>query len=123
MAAELFDSAPWRVAPPPPDVDDRTADQRRRDRQMRELETGVHPITRRPLHPDAPPPGDQNAAGPRCGACRHRVLVHHHDRSWPKCWLGATDDDLPYVTHGAASDVRAWWPACSAYEQREETTP
>lgn len=123
MTAELFDSAPWRVAPAPPEVDDRTPEQRRRDRQLRLLETGVHPITHRRLHVDAPPPGDRNAPGPRCGTCRFRELFQHHDRRWPKCFYGWDGDyrhDVPYASHGAATDVRAWWPACVAYETREE---
>lgn len=122
MTAELFDPAPYRVAPALQEVDTRTAGQKRRDRQLAELENGRHPITHRPLHPDAPPAGDLHADGPRCQTCRFRRQFGHHDRSYPKCWLGATNRDVPYASHGEATDVRAWWPACDAYEPREETS-
>lgn len=48
--------------------------------------------------------------GETCGSCAHRVTVHGGARDYPKCEFR--------VTHSAASDCRAWWPACSQWEAK-----
>lgn len=80
-----------------------SADRRRTLRQRADVERGRHPLTggRLSSEPDV-----------RCGNCRFRELFGHHNRSYPKC----TRADGLYLTHSAASDVRAWWPACTEHE-------
>lgn len=50
-----------------------------------------------------------------CGTCRLRSRGR-----WPKCTYAVVSpvtyaERHPRVTHGATSDVRAWWPACEDY--------
>ena len=93
---------------PRPDKPDLSADRRRTLRQAADIKAGRHPLTRGPLHPaaDRTAHRDDGKHLPyRCGSCVHRV-----DRGWPKC-------DLSTMTSSAASDVRAWWPACPQYEE------
>jgi hypothetical protein len=78
-----------------------------------------HPIR---LHPDAPPAGDREAPGPRCGTCWYRKVLPYHRRSYPKCVFPGSfgPDELerlgyPRVSHSTASDCRGWWPACDSY--------
>jgi len=63
---------------------------------------------------------DQRGLPFTCGSCAFRVLIDWHNRSYPKCVQGLVDgeplDYSPRVSHGTASDVRAWWPACDDYE-------
>ncbi len=76
-------------------------------RQQGKLAAGYHPT--RPLlrlHPDAPPVDDRSAPGPRCGTCVHLV---QNERDYLKC-------DESAMTHGPATDVRRWWPACTGYQ-------
>jgi hypothetical protein len=88
------------------------------------LARGRHPletIVRRPLllHAEAAPAGDRGAAGRRCGDCRFRALAAGHDRSYPKCVLPGPGGTPPArATSSEASDVRAWWPACSDHQWR-----
>jgi len=91
------------------------ADVRRTERQRQIVLDGMHPLTGGRLHPDAPRDAtDAHAAGLRCGSCAHRVLRSAGGKAWPKCraYHGR------YLTNGAATDVRAWWPACPAYDRR-----
>ena len=109
----LFD-APEPVEPPP----GLSADRRRTIRQAEAIRTGRHPLALVlagvRLHPDAP--RDATARDPlervrsevRCGSCVHRRTVSHGSRDYPKCELG----DGYRNSHGAATDVRAWWPGC-----------
>jgi hypothetical protein len=121
----LFDMDPVAAAEP----ESKLSDGRRRTlRQFAELLTGTHPVTHLPLHPDAPPADDRKAAGPRCGGC---AFIVRNERDYLKCIQGRTGEigtptfrGGPYETHGAASDLRAWFPACLRFEPREpaETT-
>lgn len=77
-----------------------SADRRRTFRQRADVERGIHPLTRTKARPDLG----------TCGDCLHRKLYGHHDRSFPKCDLGPK-------THGGATDVRRWWPACDRFER------
>ena len=111
---EIPDGA--RVEKPPVERD---PDKRRLQLQMEKFRAGYHPITGMKLHPDAGPAQDRAAKGRRCGTCRFRVVLPYHRKSWPKCLnpgsSGADEIDVigaPFVTHGAATDVRKWFPAC-----------
>ena len=75
--------------------------------------------------------GDRTDDGsPRCGTCALRGLtLTNGNRTWPKCHAEALEvshlrhDGTPYVgtaypriTHGAGTDVAAWWLACRDYQ-------
>jgi hypothetical protein len=120
----LFDAAPYATAPEP--AGKLTGDARRRQRQDEAIRGGFHPLgvaLRQPirLHPDAPRDGDPNAPGPRCGSCWYRRAIRGNSRSYPKCVHGLENPTdtaaaaAPRITHGAGTDVRAAWPACSDY--------
>lgn len=107
MADTLFDveatPAPAKLSP----------DQRRTVRQAEALVYGQHPIALAldssiHLHVDAAPASDREAPGRRCGNCWYREHFRYHNRTYAKC----TVDDGVRITHGAGTDVRAWWPAC-----------
>ncbi|MBM4048296.1 MAG: hypothetical protein FJ279_24605 [Planctomycetes bacterium] len=51
------------------------------------------------------------APGAVCGDCRHFQGISFA-RTYYKC-------DLTVMTHGAATDWRATWPACGRFEKRE----
>lgn len=95
----------------PPATEHLSADRRRTQRQHADVERGVHPLMRTPLHPDAPT--DVKPTDGRrpvtCGTCTHRSLEVPHFQGWPKCGVGP-------VSRSAATDVRAWWPACPQFE-------
>lgn len=79
-------------------------------RQLETLQGGFHPLTHingvryLKLLPTAAPVDDRKAPGPRCGNCKHRLTGHY-----PKCEL--------YWSNSEQSDCRAWWPACTSYEE------
>lgn len=110
-----------------------SAGQRLTLRQAQDIATGVHPLTRGPLHPLAS--RERNASAPKadpftCGSCWFRGGQHHHDYTYPKCYhpgnLSADEWETkgpPRVTRGAASDVRAWWPACTDYSPGSSLSP
>jgi hypothetical protein len=114
-------------------------DARRTWRQRQASSNGVHPLALVfpgiRVHPDAPHPDGPggNEPGPRCGSCRFRELVGHHNRAHAKCTYGAVDtvrtgyDGKPYTvtdyprhSHSGATDVRAWWPACTDHTPTSE---
>lgn len=89
-----------------------SAGRRLTNRQTRDVKAGRHPLTGGNLHEHADTtahPGDPTGLSFRCGYCTHRVLMHWKDDHYPKC-------DLSTITHGQATDVRAWWPACPKWE-------
>jgi hypothetical protein len=91
-----------------------SAGQRLTARQHAAAAAAVHPLTHGRIHPDAPRDAtDRTAPGLRCGTCRHRARSH---RDYPKCWFG----DGIRTSHGTATDVRAWWPACPDHQPRDE---
>lgn len=102
-----------------------SADRRRTLRQAEQIRAGIHPLTGGPIHllGDIYARSDDGRSLPyRCGSCVFRKVEKWHDSSYPKCWFpgsrGAdevTTKGYPRVSHGAASDVRAWWPACRDY--------
>lgn len=98
---------------------ERNPDKRRMQLQMEKFAAGYHPITGMKLHAEAGPADDRTAPGRRCGTCRFRVVLPYHRKSFPKCLnpgtYGADEIDQvgpPFVSHGAATDVRRWFPAC-----------
>lgn len=71
---------------------------------------------------------------PTCGTCRFRQPVHGGAKDYPKCTWGRVETPSPAgdppgsaagvrstpgprETHGDRSDVRAWWPGCTDYEE------
>jgi hypothetical protein len=86
-----------------------SADARRTGKQRQAVALGMHPLTKTKTRPDLG----------TCGSCALRSLGR-----FPKCTLGA---DLPnrkagpYMTRGAATDCRAWWPACDNHQPKEPT--
>lgn len=123
----LFDVADSvRTVPEPKEPLSRTAQHHRK--VARRIGSGVHPLGHPIcLHPDAPRDLDHQESkrstsdGPRCGSCKFRVLVEYHNRSWPKCHLPTViggRETYPRDTHSEASDIAAWWPACTSWEPR-----
>lgn len=116
MPAELEDPPLFEgFDPPEPVVDPKlSAGQRLTLRQAALITVGIHPLTKRAIHPEASRHRDRNSpkADPfTCGTCVFRQLELHHDYTYPKCLA----DNGRRIAASAASDVRAWWPACSDY--------
>jgi hypothetical protein len=121
--AMLFDLEPLPLPDPGPAL---SPDRRRTLRQAQALASGRHPLALvhgapLRLHPDAPPAEDRKAPGPRCGDC---IFIVRKEQ-WLKCTRGRSGEmgtptfrSGPYETHGAATDLRAWWPACERWEAR-----
>lgn len=122
MTEPLFDIDPARTVPgPEPEPDPNaglSADRKRTKRQRAQLAKGRHPITGYTLHPEAAPGDDRAAPGRRCGDCVFREQMGYHRRTYAKCVLPGPSGGTPYVTHGAGTDVRAWWPGCQRHEHR-----
>ena len=90
------------------DVPKGSAGQRLRERQANDVQQGRHPLTGGKIHKFADvaaKAGDAKDLPYRCGSCIHRLLLRYHDGTYPKC-------EQSQMTHGSATDVRAWWPAC-----------
>lgn len=108
-------------------------------RQAEMVTNGIHPLTRGPLHSLASTHRDADA--PRddpftCGSCYFRSAAGYHGRSYAKCFLPGPNTGqevgagpvtviigYPRVAHSAASDVRAWWPACPDYSPGDSLSP
>lgn len=128
----LFDDDQYRVEQEP--TEHLSPDQKRTVRQRRFIDGGHHPLLAAMLgtgpwsrlHPNAAPevcsPKAPKGAPYTCGSCRFRQVLDWHSRSYPKCIFdvimsGASSLDVsPRASHGSATDVRAWWPACRDYE-------
>lgn len=96
---EMFDAAPFYVEPLPK----LSVGRRRTERQHYMVAIGVHPLAQRAARPDLG----------TCGQCHFRAQVHGGNRSYPKCTF-----DPARVTHGEATDCRAWWPACPDFKPK-----
>jgi hypothetical protein len=112
MSDGLFDMAP---AEPEPSVPV-SADRRRTLRQAAAIATGGHPLGV-PRHPGTK--GLPYSPGHRrdpltCGSCTFRQLLPGSEGRgpFPKCAFPGRP-----ITHGAGTDVRAWWPACTDYAE------
>jgi hypothetical protein len=131
----LFDASPFYVAPPASSDPNLSPDQRRTLRQREDIAAGRHPLTGGPLHPFASPeiasPTAERGRPFTCGSCRFRESIKYHNTSYPKCLRDLTYgphsaadvklEDVAHVSHGASTDVRGWWPACTGYEAGEQS--
>lgn len=71
-------------------------------RQREQVAAGIHPLTGQKAAPELG----------TCGQCRFRVPGRY-----AKCHYRPGDTGpLLRVTHGPATDVRAWWPACPQFQ-------
>lgn len=118
----LFDSEPY-AAEGQADLTGLSPDRRRTVRQSVAIELGQHPLALAvgPLvllgdNPKVEPYMGEGKAwwAKRCGNCQFRGVFGHHDRTYGKC----TYDEPARMSHGAATDCRAWWPACTDYQPR-----
>lgn len=118
----LFDVEPVIPAEP---VERLSAGGRLRVRQQAMVANGRHPLTRGVLHPDASRDRTRESGKSdpfTCGSCRFRRTGYE----FPKCLVPNPLTGKPHVdrlSHSTTTDVRAWWPACPAYEPIEEPTP
>lgn len=124
MSDALFSDDGLRIVPEA--REEMTVGERLRIRQAARIRAGMHPLSIGGslirLHPDAPREAHKDDGGtyPRCGSCLYRRLIDHHNRTWSKCTFGTTLTSVwPRATHSAATDVRAWWPACADYAPPE----
>lgn len=110
MTDALFDMP--TAAPEP--VEKLSADRRRTIRQRQAIANGVHPLAS-PLGIHLLIHADETRT---CGSCAFRHNGNPgNGRSYPKClWRPGDTGGYPRVTGGAATDVRAWWPACRDHE-------
>lgn len=100
--------------PPASEPEQLSAGQRLTRRQAEQVAAGIHPLTGGRLHPDADRSRTKTSpqdGTPTCGTCMARVALDYHGKRYPKCL-----EQPANVTHGPATDVRAWWPACAKYE-------
>lgn len=93
-----------------------TRGERRAQLVARRIAARIHPLGNLTLHADAAT--ERDGDGLRCGTCRHRETLEHHNRKYPKCTYG----NGIRVSGCESSDIRAWWPACRDYEAREEAS-
>jgi hypothetical protein len=110
-----------RLLPPPPE--NLTRGEKRQRLIAKRIATGEHPLGYPVmLHDESSRDIGDRASGPRCGQCKFRVLLTHHDRTYPKCWYPDVDK-YPHTrdSHCDSSDIRAWWPACRQFEKRTDT--
>lgn len=123
MSETLFPDYEPEVAVLPPSADPSlSADRRRTLRQAEAIADGRHPLTGGPLHSLAS--RHRDAAAPKsdpftCGSCYFRASLAYHNRAYPKCLA----NDGARISHGAGSDVRAWWPACPDYTPGDSISP
>ncbi len=126
MQGELFHVDPVEPAPP---VEKPSPDVQRRLLQQQCIDNGQHPLSRvtvRPLALHAEAAIRRGDPGRKCGNCKFRQKLHYHRRTYPKCVFGYQQQDAgrpsppPRVSHGAGTDVRAWWPACRDHEWGDE---
>lgn len=85
---------------------------------------GIHPlecvVPGLKLHADASTDPEDKTTGPRCKGCVFAVAVRWHGKPFRKCAYGRPAggylDDAPRASHGEATDLRLWWPACQTYQ-------
>jgi hypothetical protein len=111
MSEALFDG--YEPMEPEP-VEKVSADRRRTLRQAANIAAGIHPLTKGKLHARAS--RDRDASSPKtdpftCGSCYFREVQQHRGKTYPKCTFWDS-------SHSAATDVRAWWPACFCWAPR-----
>lgn len=112
----LFGIRAARGGNPQTTTDRISAGQRLTLKQHAAVAAGIHPLTKQQLHPDAPDdtsPTDRYKRPFTCGTCQFRQAPW----GYPKCFKDGGDGAR--ITSGPTSDVRAWWPACPDYEQKD----
>jgi len=85
--------------PPTPTEAKLSPDQRRTIRHHAAIADGRHPMMGGPVNLEH-----------TCGDCAHH-FSHTRNRTWHKCDLNAT--------HGAGTDIRVSWPACTKWAPTE----
>lgn len=111
---------PVRLIPAAPQ--ELTRGQREQRKVARRIVSGKHPLGYVPLHPQAIRNPEQREGGPRCGGCAHRATIDHNTKGYPKCMKPTTYGDVvtyPRATASETSDIRAWWPACYDFLDKE----
>jgi hypothetical protein len=117
MTAEPLFPGYESAVPPPGET--LSAGQRLTLRQHRDVSNGRHPLTGTPTHPELG----------TCGTCRFRDQSNSQSgRTYPKCFWEPERAPgemrprwgWPRITSGAATDVRAWWPACADFLPKTE---
>jgi len=94
---------------PTPELDGKTAGERKRARDDAVMALGYHPLSQAQHGPASA--GLRllaDGSGHTCGDCAHRFL-RRLGGTYPKCDLGPDSG-------GAATDVLARWPACVRWE-------
>ncbi|QCG77799.1 hypothetical protein QLQ77_gp53 [Gordonia phage Reyja] len=114
MTDALFEIPDSERVPAAP-AEQLTRGQRRQRLVDARIAASTHPLGYLPLHPQAAHGRDGD--GLRCGSCRWRVTIRHHDRTYPKCHYPDHLGRHPRDTACESSDVRAWWPACHDHEE------
>lgn len=102
--------------PPASEPEQLSAGQRLTRRQAEQIAAGTHPLTGGQLHhaADRTRTADSPQDGtPTCGTCALREVLGYRGKSYPKC----TQPGMP-ISHGPATDVRAWWPACPMHSPK-----
>lgn len=92
----LFDLPP--LPEPPTKL---SADARRTQRAREAIAKGRHPLSKLPLANN----------GRMCGGCLSAFRVDYHNRMYWKC-------EKVGDTHGGGTDLRKWWPACTAFKAK-----
>jgi hypothetical protein len=119
----LFDPVDHGITPT---VAEPKAPRRLVDRQRAKIADGEHPLSNVGTVPKRVPLAPEEN-GATCGTCAHRMRPAHHGRAYPKCAAGTFripagdgfQEVWPRAAHSEATDVRAWWPACTSYVPRE----
>lgn len=118
----LFEMPDPEPGPPVALSEPMSADRRRNLRQAETIAAGGHPLNlvaapvyRHPFTVDQTYTRDDSAGrNLTCGSCVFREVEQHNSRKYSKCQAGGGRR----VSSGAATDVRAWWPACTLWRQR-----
>lgn len=107
---------------PTPEPENLSRGEKRRRLVAKRIASGEHPLGYPVmLHPQASRSAFNDGTDtPRCGDCKFRVLLSHHDRTYPKCWYPDLNKyPHPRDSHCESSDIRRWWPACQQFQKEE----
>lgn len=114
---------------PPKPKDKPTRTQQYHRRVAKRIGSGEHPLggglrlaDGAPRDLDAAEAKRSTSKGPRCGSCRFRKLMSVGNQRVPKCRLPSRyGDGVRYLrdTASETSDIAAWWPACTDYEEKK----
>lgn len=114
MTSSLFPDLASEAAEP---VEKLSAGRRLTIRQHADVERGRHPLADH----GATFSRELTEQGHTCGDCLYRTTGTGHNGDYPKCWWPRKPDTdtrdrairPERITSGAATDCRAWWPACT----------